>query len=81
VTKPTSIALYFASISTHDAKMNKKKDPVIPDIRIARIITLPSRNMPCQPDSSEKCLAALLNFNMLEDIDQLLDDHFSKPKD
>ncbi len=60
--------------------MNEKKEPVNPDMPNARVITLSSRKMPGHPDSTEKDLAALLNFNMLEDIDQLLDDHFSKPK-
>ncbi|MBP6368296.1 MAG: hypothetical protein KA343_13590 [Nitrosomonas sp.] len=70
----------FCHYTTHDAKMNEKKDTVKPDIPNARVITLPSRKMPGHPDSTEKGLAALLNFNMLEDLDHLLDDHFSKPK-
>ncbi len=60
--------------------MNEKKDPVKPDMPNPRVITLSPRKMPGHPDSTAKDMAALLNFSMLEDLDHLLDDHFSKPK-
>jgi len=80
VTKNTLIALYFVTISTLDAKMNEKQDPVNPDRDRGRVISLPSRNVSDHPDTKEKYMAALLNFNMLEDIDHLLEAHFAKSK-